>query len=121
MSDNSGHTKGNIALHLAVSKLLEAGYNVYPNSEYHGQFDIVIESRKTKKLLRADVKSLNYVDTKKTRISGATLRANQRGYPDDGIVFLIVDSDGCMWIQGHISQSTPREKRLEESMKKLGM
>ena len=118
MSDNSGHTKGNIALHLAGSKLLEAGYNVYPNSEYHGQFDIIIESRKTKKLLRADVKSLNYVDTKKTRISGATLRANQRDYPDDGIVFLIVDADGCMWIQGHISQSTPREKRLEESKKK---
>ena len=121
MSDNSGHTKGNIALHFAVSKLLEAGYNVYPNSEYHGQFDIVIESRKTKKLLRADVKSLNYIDTKKTRISGATLRANQKDYPDDGIVFLVVDADGCMWIQGHISQSTPREKRLEESMKKLGM
>ena len=97
MSDNSGHTKGNIALHFAVSKLLEAGYNVYPNSEYHGQFDIVIESRKT------------------------TLRANQKDYPDDGIVFLVVDADGCMWIQGHISQSTPREKRLEESMKKLGM
>jgi len=36
-------------------------------------------------------------------------------------LFLIVDSDGCMWIQGHISQSTPREKRLKESMKKLGM
>ena len=62
--------------------------------------------------MRADVKSLNYIDTKKTRISGATLRANQRDYPDDGIVFLIVDADGCMWIQGHISQSTPREKRL---------
>ncbi len=121
MSDNPGHTKGNITIHYAISKLLEEGYNVYQNTEYHGQFDLIIESRKTKKLLRVDVKSLNYINKTKTRISGATLRANQRDYPEEGILFLIVDSDGCMWIQGHISQSTPREKRLKESMKKLGM
>tara|TARA_R100000908_G_scaffold64488_2_gene48627 strand:- start:354 stop:719 length:366 start_codon:yes stop_codon:yes gene_type:complete len=121
LSDNPGHTKGNITIHHAISRLLEEGYNVYQNTEYHGQFDLIIESRRTRKLLRVDVKSLNYIDNTKTRMSGATLRTNQRDFPEDGILFLIVDADGCMWIQGHISQSTSREDRLKESMDKLGM
>ena len=122
MSDNPGLTKASVTLHRAMSQLLEKGYNVYENVEPQGQIDLIIESRTTKKLLRVDVKTINYINAhEKTRISGATLRPNQRDYPEDGILFLVVDDDDCMWIQGYISQNTPREKGFEESMRRLKM
>ena len=112
MSDNPGLTKASVTLHRAMSQLLEKGYNVYENVEPQGQIDLIIESRTNKKLLRVDVKTINYINAHaKTRISGATLRPNQRDYPENGILFLVVDDDDCMWVQGYISQNTPREKR----------
>ena len=126
MSDNPGHTKGNISEYAAIVKLLKEGYNVYKNVESHGQIDLIVESRKNKKLLRVDVKALNYINgVGKTRVSGAKLNPNQRDYPDDGIVFLVVDDDGCMWIQGYIKDRNKlpviRDERFKESMRQLGM
>tara|TARA_R100000656_G_scaffold91045_1_gene66213 strand:+ start:199 stop:582 length:384 start_codon:yes stop_codon:yes gene_type:complete len=126
LSDNPGHTKGNITEYLAIIRFLKEGYNVYKNVESHGQIDLIVESRKTRKLLRVDVKALNYINgAGKTRVSGAKLKPNQKGYPEDGIVFLVVDDDGCMWIQGYIKdrnkQSIIRDDRFKESMRRLGM
>jgi len=126
LSDNPEHTKGSTTEYTAVVKLLEEGFNVYKNVESHGQIDLIIENRKTKKLLRVDVKAINYINCKnRFRPPGAKLKPNQKGYPDNGIVLLVVDEDGCMWVQGYIKdrtkQAVVRENRFKESMRQLGM
>lgn len=90
MSDNQNLTKGSIGEYHAIFKLLEKGYNVYKNVECNGQIDIILESRETKKLLRIDIKTAK-----------AKLRKNQLNYPDDGILRLVIDNDGIMYIQNY--------------------
>tara|TARA_R100000664_G_C2712603_1_gene108833 strand:- start:36 stop:533 length:498 start_codon:yes stop_codon:yes gene_type:complete len=126
MSSNKRLTAGNISEYKAIVKCLEEGYNVYKNVESTGEIDLIIESRETKKLLRVDVKRLDYSqDDPKKKNRGAKLRPNQKGYPDDGIVILVVDADGNMWVQGHIKDksrdSAMIEDRFNESMRQLGM
>jgi|TARA_R100000458_G_C8273811_1_gene248705 hypothetical protein len=126
MSSNKRLTVGNISEYQAIVKCLEEGYNVYKNVESTGEIDLIVESRETKKLLRVDVKRLDYSqdDPAKTN-RGAKLRENQKGYPDDGIVILVVDADGHMWIQGYIKDKTREpallQDRFRESMRQLGM
>ena len=121
MSSNKRLTVGNISEYQAIVKCLEEGYNVYKNVESTGEIDLIVESRETKKLLRLDYSQDDPAKTNR----GAKLRENQKGYPDEGIVILVVDADGHMWIQGYIKDKTREpallQDRFKESMRQLEM
>ena len=119
MSDNDKLTKGSIGEARAISELLNKNCNVYQNFEANGQIDLIIESKTTKKLLRVDVKTVK-----------SKVRANQRGYPDDGILQLRIDPDGVMWFpsvwqklwkQAPKTDYYKKTGRFEMCMQALGM